>query len=298
MQTTCSIHNMVLSCVSPSSYPSFVTMLKDFAPLGASLFSILIAGAAFWVARSQKKINANAYRLNLFKERFAAYKKFQERYEFIPKDEDELVSKLKKKTYPDSSYMPMLEEVYLLFDKDHTIEKLMSSIRFFRERGFLNLVIVDDLLQKVENEKNNMLKNLYKNDVDLTQFISNEYMNILHSLFREGLTDFPKNDGKYVYRPDLNPNPKKKLFYVYFESYFDPSLKLVFTINEKKLLEEYKDIVRKVENYIKEWRKNYTKALKEEERSHYEIIAKEKDYLDQIKEMMERKLSLPSNPTD
>lgn len=69
-------------------------------------------------------------------------------------------------------------------------------------------------------------------------------------------------------------------------------------MSREELLEEYKDIVRKVENYIKEWRKNYTKALKEEERSHYEIIAKEKDYLDQIKEMMERKLSLPSNPTD
>ncbi|WP_264873492.1 hypothetical protein [Saccharibacter floricola] len=275
-----------------------MTVLKDFAPLGASLFSILIAGAAFWVARSQKKINANAYRLNLFKERFAAYKKFQERYEFIPKDEDELVFKLEKKTYPDSSYMSMLEEVYLLFDKDHTIENLMKSIRFFQEKGFLNLVIVDDLLQKVENEKNNMHKNLGKKDVDLTQVISNEYTNILYSLFREGLTDFPNNDGKYMYRLDINYGLKEKLFVFYFESYCGFVKKEIRTINEKELFKEYKDTFRDVENYIKEWRKTYTTARKEEEHYHYEIIANERTSLDQIKEMMERKLSLPSNPTD
>lgn len=208
MQTTCSIHNMVLSCVSPSSYPSFVTMLKDFAPLGASLFSILIAGAAFWVARSQKKINANAYRLNLFKERFAAYKKFQERYEFIPKDEDELVFKLKKKTYPDSSYMSMLEEVYLLFDKDHTIENLMKSIRFFQERGFLDCVVVDGLLQKLEDENKSVLKLLKEEDGGLTDVIYYKYNCILRDFRQKGLSDFAFIIEGVNYRE--NPNSSGK----------------------------------------------------------------------------------------
>lgn len=223
------------------------------------------------------------------KDCFAAYKKFQERYEFIPKDEDEFVSKLKKKTYPDSSYMLMLEEVYLIFDKDHTIEKLMSSIQFSRKSGFLNCLIIY-YLQVLEDDNEGMFLKLEKDYIDLNNIITNRYNNILSFLFNEGLVYFPHNIKIYDLKSCINVDGSK--FFVVLEN------RVIIHIRRDDVLKEYNDLYHKVKSSIQKARETYTKSLTDEEHYHYDIIANERTYLDQIKEMMERKLSLPSNPTD
>ncbi|MXV36948.1 MULTISPECIES: hypothetical protein [unclassified Saccharibacter] len=262
-----------------------MTGLKDFAPLGASLFSILIAGAALWVARSQKKINANAYKLNLFKERFAAYKKFQEIYENKPHKND-MLQKIREEDYPNKNYISTLKEVYFLFGKREEVKELLDIVDINVHENIDVYGSKYSFISSIKNRMNDIKKRIKENEFSTEEFI--QFVYSVELALEMGIKGFPGGNWK-------------ELLFNYISKYKSFSPKNGFDVDKEIMNEDvfsslchtYLSVVSENINRLSHL---YNKEDSDKIFSCINVMMNESYYLDRINSIIEENLLIPYDP--
>ncbi|MCX5615399.1 hypothetical protein NQF87_00165 [Bombella sp. TMW 2.2559] len=147
MATECTIHDMILTGSTLHDYGAIGTFLKNFGPLIVSTLSLGLAWSVSRITKNQKEINRKSYNLNLFKERFALWKKFNDKkYAYsakfgdlfrieTPREHGIDLEEILDRALSDQSYeeeiSKILKEIKFLFrDPENKFRDVIKSIEY------------------------------------------------------------------------------------------------------------------------------------------------------------------------
>lgn len=141
------IHDIFSSCITPPKNGAIGTFLKNFGPLIVSTLSLRLAWSVSRITKNQKEINRKSYNLNLFKERFSLWKKFNAQkcdyeikiekfFEIEPQrkhgiDLEEIFDKALSEQSNAEEISSLLKEIKFLFrDPENNFKEVIEAIEY------------------------------------------------------------------------------------------------------------------------------------------------------------------------